>query len=67
MFDYGGVVGMVDVIDCCKGTDSPWHQRGAIGWVLAKPRRLKFRPCKGVLGLFRPDFKRAKRNASGRH
>jgi hypothetical protein len=51
-FDFGGVIGMVDVIDCRKRTDSPWHYRGAIGWVLTRPRRLAFRPCKGALNLF---------------
>jgi hypothetical protein len=56
-FDFGGVIGMVDVVDCRKRPDSPWHYRGEVGWVLARPWRLKFRPCMGVLTLFRPRFR----------
>jgi hypothetical protein len=28
-FDFGGVIGMADVIDCRSRTDSPWHIPGA--------------------------------------
>ena len=49
----GGIVGVVDVIDCVQSHKSKWF-KGPFGWVLANPRRLKFRPCKGALGLFRP-------------
>jgi len=54
--DFGGIVGVVDVIDCVESHKSKWFQKGKFGWVMAKPRRLKFRPCKGFLGLFRPKF-----------
>jgi ASCH domain len=30
-FEHGGVIGLVDVTDCKKRTQSPWHQRGSIG------------------------------------
>ncbi len=57
-YKFGGIIGMVEVVDCKTYTVSPWHKRGAIGWVLAKPRRLPFRQVKGALGLFRPKFKK---------
>jgi hypothetical protein len=53
----GGIVGVVDVEDCKARTGSPWHFRGAIGWVLSNPRRLPYRQVKGALGLFKPKFK----------
>lgn len=56
--DIGGVVGVADVIDCRGRTDSPWHIPANIGWVLSKPRPLKFRPCQGALSLFNPRFAR---------
>jgi hypothetical protein len=53
--DRGGIVGVVDVIDCVENHKSKWFN-GPFGWVLANPRRLKFRPCNGALGLFRPKY-----------
>src|SRR5262245_46166865 len=55
-FDTGGIIGLVDIVDCRSRTGSPWHVRGNIGWVLAKPRRLTFRAYKGALGFFKPKF-----------
>jgi hypothetical protein len=55
-FERGGVIGVVDVVDCRARTKSSWHIRGCIGWVLSNPRRLPFRPCKGALSLFRPKY-----------
>jgi ASCH domain len=55
--DTGGIVGIVDVVDCVEHHISRWFNKGNFGWVLANPRRLNFRPCKGALGLFRPIFK----------
>lgn len=51
--DIGGIVGMVDVIDCVDKHRSKWFW-GDWGWVLATPRRLPFRECKGFVGLFKP-------------
>ena len=53
--DRGGIVGVVDVIDCAEIHKSKWFN-GRYGWVLANPRRLKLRPCNGALGLFRPKY-----------
>jgi hypothetical protein len=39
--DRGGIVGVVDVIDCLEIHKSKWFN-GRFGWVLANPRRLSF-------------------------
>jgi hypothetical protein len=54
--ERGGIVGVVDVIDCVERNKSKWFLSGNFGWVLANPRRLKFRQCSGALGLFRPQY-----------
>jgi hypothetical protein len=58
-YEVGGIVGVVDIVDCKRRTDSLWHVRGNIGWVMSRPRLLKFRECKGALGLFRPELGRS--------
>lgn len=57
-FQTGGIVGIVDVVDCVEDHRSKWFEPGGFGYVLANPRRLPFRPCKGQLSLFRPKFRR---------
>jgi hypothetical protein len=52
--DRGGIVGVVDLIDCVESHKSKWFEKRKFGWVLANPRRVKLRPCKGAVGLFRP-------------
>jgi hypothetical protein len=52
----GGIVGIVDVVDCVANHKSEWFIKGNFGWVIANQRRLDFRPCKGALGIFRPKF-----------
>lgn len=49
----GGIVGMVEIVDCVTDFDSEWF-RGPYGFVLRHPRPLEFVPCKGALGFFRP-------------
>jgi hypothetical protein len=46
--DTGGVV---DVIDRVESHKSKWFLSENFGWILANPRRLKFRRCKDVLNL----------------
>ena len=41
--DTGGIVGVVDVLDCVESHRSKWFEKGNFGWVMANPRRLKFR------------------------
>ncbi len=57
--EFGGVLGVVDLVDCVSTHPSPWYSGKGFGYVLANPRRLPFRPCKGKLGLFRPEFEPA--------
>jgi hypothetical protein len=54
-YELGGIVGVVDVIDCVESHESKWFVKGNFGWALANPRRLKFRLCKGAVGLFHPQ------------
>lgn len=52
--DYprGGIIGMVDIVDCVDRMDSTWFT-GPWGFVLRNARPLPFFPCKGKLGFFR--------------
>lgn len=47
----GGIVGIVDIVDCVTESDSPWFM-GDVGFVLANPRLLPFVPYSGKLGFF---------------
>lgn len=47
----GGIIGVVDVIDCVQQMDSPWFS-GPYGFVLRNPRPLKFWPMPGALNFF---------------
>lgn len=47
----GGVVGIVELVDCVKEHDSEWFG-GPWGWVLQKPLQLEIVPMRGQLGLF---------------
>ncbi|MGH8100850.1 MAG: ASCH domain-containing protein [Chthoniobacterales bacterium] len=62
--DIGGIVGIVDVIDCVQEHKSRWFS-GEYGWVLANPRRLPYRECKGFVKFFIPSFPKRK-NAIGK-
>ncbi len=55
-FQLGGIIGVVDVVDCVRKHPSKWKFRGSWGWVLENPRRLPFRECKGFVGLFKPKL-----------
>lgn len=54
--DIGGIVGVVDVVDCVPRHRSKWHFQGNWAWVLENPRRLPFRECKATVGFFHPDI-----------
>ena len=56
-YDVGGVVGIVDVVDCVRRHSSPWKHGPSWGWVLANARPLIFRECKGAVGFFYPKWK----------
>jgi hypothetical protein len=48
----GGIIGVVDLVDCVQGYDSCWAQEGRWHWLLANARPLRFMAYKGSLGLF---------------
>ena len=64
---YGGIVGIVELVDCVEDGEqtskdrpgvmaaikSRWSQ-GRVAWVLKNPRPLPFMPIKGALRLFDP-------------
>ncbi|MBN8749487.1 MAG: ASCH domain-containing protein [Variovorax sp.] len=51
----GGVVGIAEISDCVRRSDSPWFM-GAYGFVLTNVRPVPFTPIKGALGFFEVDF-----------
>ena len=54
-YPLGGIVGMVEIVDCVTVMDSEWFY-GEFGFVLRNPQPLEFVQCKGALGFFRPDI-----------
>ncbi len=52
---YGGVIGVVEIVDCVTQHDSPWFE-GGFGFVLDNPTPCEFLPCKGKLGWFDVDL-----------
>jgi len=48
----GGILGIVNLVDCAERSKSKWHNRGAIGWVLREPMHIPMLSYKGRLGLF---------------
>lgn len=56
-YDIGGIIGMVEVVDCVRRHGSPWKHGPSWGWVFANARPLKFRQCKGAVGFFYPKWK----------
>ncbi|PCI53899.1 MAG: hypothetical protein COB36_11720, partial [Alphaproteobacteria bacterium] len=51
----GGIIGQATLVDCVDKSDSPWFF-GRYGFVLENVKALPFRPCKGQLGFFTPDY-----------
>lgn len=52
----GGIVGSVYLRDCVTEHDSPWFEGNCYGFVVSKPRKLKFTPYKGRLNFFEVDL-----------
>lgn len=51
----GGIIGMATLVDVLPATSTPsnpWHMPGALGFVLADPKPLPFRSCKGALNFW---------------
>jgi ASCH domain len=47
----GGIVGIVDIVDCVRPYSSRWYAPGCWGFVLANARPLPFVRWKGALSL----------------
>jgi len=48
----GGIIGVVELVDCVASHPSEWYDPDSIAWVLANASPLPFLPWKGRLGLF---------------
>jgi hypothetical protein len=55
----GGIIGIVDAVDCVKSHKSRWFS-GPFGILLANPYPVPFVPCTGALGFFDPTKFNAK-------
>ena len=55
-YEFGGIIGHAEIVDCVSKMDSPWFF-GKWGFVLKKPRPLPFIPCKGKLSFFTLDIR----------
>jgi len=54
--ESGAIIGVVDVLDCVRGSESPWGLPGQWHWILGNARRLsKPIPYRGALGLWNVD------------
>jgi ASCH domain len=52
----GGLVGIVEIVDCIQRHDSDWAFPGGWHWVLARPREFRnVLHCPGRLGMFDPE------------
>lgn len=54
-YPTGGIVGVAEIYDCVSASGSPWFV-GEFGFLIRNARPLPFRPCRGALGIFTPDF-----------
>ncbi len=52
----GGIVGVVDLIDCVQGHPSAWAMPGHWHWIVANPRPLPLHPLKGKLSVFDVEY-----------
>jgi hypothetical protein len=48
---YGGVIGTAEITDCVSHHASPWFF-GGYGFVLVRPRPVRFHPLPGELGIY---------------
>lgn len=49
--ERGGIVGSVELVDCVRGSASPWFI-GPFGFALRDPKPMTFVPLLGQLGFF---------------
>ncbi len=49
---YGGIIGKVELVDVVTESQSKWHHEGFFGFVLRKPKLIRFMPIKSERGVF---------------
>jgi hypothetical protein len=54
VYDRGGIVGQVTLVECARASDSRWFE-GPVGWRITNASALPFRACRGALYLFEPN------------
>lgn len=62
-FRTGGIIGIVDAVDCVKSHKSRWFS-GPFGFVLENPYPVPFVPCMGALNFFDPTRFNARKAAT---
>lgn len=51
----GGIIGTAEIRGCVTDSDDPFFV-GPFGIIIAGARELRFQPCKGALGFFKPKI-----------
>ena len=51
----GGVIGTAEIRGCVTESDDPFFV-GPFGIIVASARTLRFQPCRGALGFFKPKI-----------
>ncbi len=54
-YKTGGVIGYANLVDVVTESKAAWFT-GRYGFILENMTQLPFRPCKGQLGFFTPDY-----------
>lgn len=62
---FGGIIGVVDLIDIVRRSSSPWFE-GPFGWVLRNPRPISFVRMPGQQGLFQVELSKVLASAKGK-
>jgi len=55
-FQFGGIVGVVDLVGFSKTHESVWADPHFTHWILENAKPLPFKACKGKLGLFEVEY-----------
>ena len=51
VLQFGGIIGIVHLVDVVEDSESKWAIDGAVHWVLRRPRRVPFVRLKAMVGL----------------
>lgn len=55
LYQFGAIIGVVDMVDCVTSSNSRWWINGPYGYVLENPRPLSAVPYVGQQGVFYPE------------